>query len=214
MLICIACRPVSFISESTAILLLWNKKQTKQSHRRISLPVYVCDEKFTLILFRLIRILYEYYLPFMPRHTYDQTCVWFTAFQCKENVVMFYSGLLRVTFRKAAWLSVTDGKTHYLKCQCRIRVPFRGADEERGTVCTSCSLYYRSMWMTGKYPWCYNAFWSKWLAWPNKRSFQFMYYSRKILVIKIHKIQIYSDAHKRKQNNEGFELCLLSSGGS
>lgn len=69
MLICIACRPVSCISESAVILLLQNKKQTKWSHRRISLPAYVCHEKFTLILFRMIRILYEYYLPFMTRHT-------------------------------------------------------------------------------------------------------------------------------------------------
>lgn len=63
----------------------------------------LCHENFFLILYRLIRVLYECYLAFMPRHTYDQMCIWLTAFQGKENVVaMFYTGLLRGMFGKAA----------------------------------------------------------------------------------------------------------------
>lgn len=76
MLICIACRPVSCVSENTVMYFATLKQKANQTVTQKvpnqSASTSFCHEKFILILYRMIRVLYECYLAFMPRHIYDQ----------------------------------------------------------------------------------------------------------------------------------------------
>lgn len=75
MLTSIACRPMGCISDSTVMYFATLKQKANQIITQKvpnqSASTSLCHEKFILILYRLLKILHECYLAFMPRHTYD-----------------------------------------------------------------------------------------------------------------------------------------------